>query len=568
MAQIDNPELKKLLLQARFSPEKQRLIQLDACDALLRLIQPGKSYPFEFVCFHLTGYRPRTTKTGDLIEYVVLIRDLGIYSEQLSRTLKIPVGIFAGKPYETVESLRGRFNVCEKTVSRWRRSGLIGRFVLFEDGKYRLVFLSGTVELFRRRQSHRVSRGEGFTLLSESDKDVILRRLVRMGRSCPQHRQESIRRVAKRFGRSVETVRSLLVEYEKSRYPQQVFAKRSRVLTEHQQNELYEQYAQGVGTADLMRRFGCSRSSVYRAVNLCRAAEISRLTIHYMPAEEFLQSEDESEFLVAPAGLFDVEKAEKKSSFIKSETDIDGYFAEIREAALLTGRQEQFLFRKYNYLKYKAAKIQKRVDIFRPQAREIRCIQALLAEAETVKERLIKSNLRLVVSVARKHAHREAEMMDLISEGNMALINAVEKFDYTRGVKLSTYATWAIFKRFASYKSKSGRYPSLGVEQEMLEASHDMRREESQLPALEAARKSLTEVMTETLEDREKIIVESHYGLSAEEKVLGQRKGKSLRQIAELFGLSKERVRQIELGALQKLRRVLTAEQFEGLVSG
>jgi len=567
MAQIENPEIRKLLLQARFSPEKQRLIQLDACDALIQLIQPGKSYPFEFVCFHLTGFRPRTSETSPIIKYEVLLRDIGVYSEQLSRTLKIPVSDYADTRYETVATLCRRFGVCVKTVSRWRRRGLVGRLALFGDGKYRLLFLSGTVDLFVDRQGQRLIRHQGFSYLTDRNKDVILKRLMRMGRFCPERRQESIRRVAQRFGRSVETVRMILVEYEKSIHPQKVFARRSGFLNGQRINEIQEQYERGVGIGELRRRFGCSRSSVYRAINLCRAAEVSRKVINYMPAEEFARAADEAEFLEPPIGLFGSDQSEvKRTSSITNHSDLDTYMAEISGTDLLTGRQEQFLFRKYNYLKYKAAQMQNKVDIICPQARRIRQIEGRLREAEAIKDRLIRSNLRLVVSVARKHTRDEGEMADLISEGNMALISAVEKFDFTRGVKLSTYASWAIFKRFASYKSQSERHPALAGEQEMLEASSDLRREVSQLPALEAARRSLTEVMRETLEEREKIIVEEHYGLGGEEKVSGWRKGKSLKQIAELIGLSKERVRQIELGALQKLRRVLTAEQFEGIV--
>jgi RNA polymerase primary sigma factor len=79
---------------------------------------------------------------------------------------------------------------------------------------------------------------------------------------------------------------------------------------------------------------------------------------------------------------------------------------------------------------------------------------------------------------------------------------------------------------------------------------------------------SLEDVMTETLEDRERTIVKEHYGLIKQTEITGQRKAKSLRQIAELLGLSKERVRKIELFALQKLRKVLTREQFDLLTQG
>ena len=90
-----------------------------------------------------------------------------------------------------------------------------------------------------------------------------------------------------------------------------------------------------------------------------------------------------------------------------------------------------------------------------------------------------------------------------------------------------------------------------------------MRVQQNQIVAVETARKSLQDVMSETLEERERVIVQEHYGLTEGEKVIGRRKSRSLSQIAERIGLSKERVRQIELLALQKLRKVLSPEQFD-----
>ena len=176
---------------------------------------------------------------------------------------------------------------------------------------------------------------------------------------------------------------------------------------------------------------------------------------------------------------------------------------------------------------------------------------------------MIRSNLRLVVSAARKHTRDDAQMLEMISEGNIALMNAVEKFDYSRGFKFSTYATWAVVKRFASYHSQKNKRRADTVSDELLEVAQDLRVQENQVVAVESARQSLQNVMSETLEERERVIVQHHYGLAEAEKIIGQRKAKSLSQISALIGLSKERVRQIELLALQKLRKVLSPEQFD-----
>ncbi|KPK75244.1 MAG: hypothetical protein AMJ79_11980 [Phycisphaerae bacterium SM23_30] len=567
MAQMRSPELQQLYLQARFSPEKHRLRQINACDAVLRLIQPGKSYPWEFLCFHLTGYRPRTRDATKLIDYNTLLHDLSVYSERISRTLRILIGEYANQKIHTVETLCKRFGVCEKTISRWRRKGLVGRYALFGDGKYRLVFPAGTVELFLRRQRRQVRRGKSFSQLTAAEKEDILRRLVRIGQVLPDRRQEAIRRTARRFGRSVETVRSILVAYEKVILPRQVFAKRSGYLEGHQQQEAAELYEQGVSIKELMRRYARSRSSVYRAINFYRGRQIKEMVINYMPSEEFERAGGEEDILHPPVDLFAEDKYREPTLEQKGVLSVlESYVAHIRQTSLLTVRQEQFLFRKYNFLKYRAACLQREIDLEHPQGRLLNQIGGYMRSAEEIKDRLIRSNLRLVVSAARKHTRNDGEMMELISEGNMALLQAVEKFDFGRGVKLSTYATWAIFKRFASFRRDEGRRRESLGEEELREAASDLRRQESQLPALEAARQSLQEVMAETLEEREQVIVEEHYGLTEGAKSSGRVKAKSLSQIAGFLGLSKERVRQIELVALQKLRKVLTAEQFEFLM--
>ena len=273
-------------------------------------------------------------------------------------------------------------------------------------------------------------------------------------------------------------------------------------------------------------------------------------------------------------GLFTLNHTVNQNRGTKSEEkrlnqkSINAYMNDIQQTPLLTTAQEKFLFRRYNYLKYLADQLHKNINRKEPSGRTLSQIRSYLHKAKDDKDRLIRSNLRLVVSTARRHAHNESEMSELIGEGNMALMNSVEKFDYNRGVKLSTYATWAIIKKYATLRSQQNRRPIYEATDELLEVAYDMRVQDNKVLAVESARMSLEDVMTETLEDRERTIVKEHYGLIKQTEITGQRKAKSLRQIAELLGLSKERVRKIELFALQKLRKVLTREQFDLLTQG
>ncbi|OQA01736.1 MAG: RNA polymerase sigma factor SigA [Planctomycetes bacterium ADurb.Bin412] len=579
MAKIICQELSDLLSQARYAPERQRFMQLDACETLIRLIEPGKTYPFEFVCYHLTGYRPKTEKASRLLSYDQLLSDLPWYAESLSRTMKIPSGSVGQKVY-TRESLARRFRVCPKTLARWQKQGLIGRFLVFPDGRLRLGYLATSVNFFLQKECCRIERGKKFSQLTESERLAILKRLIRWGRRCPDHRQEAIRRTARKFGRSAETVRSILERHEKQmhlpfpkgdRTEGELFTKRPTGINPQERREICDLNEQGIPVDQLMQRFGRSRTNIYYAINLERALRLKNMPIEYIACPEFDDASLRQQIVEPPADLFEtletIHVSRPAAARFKSAQDLDAYVSDIQNTSLLNHRQEMFLFRKYNYLKYCAARLQGKIDPQYPQALLLRQLQSFLQQARQIKDLLIRSNLRLVVAVARKHTRHEEEMLDLISEGNMVLMNAVEKFDFSRGFKFSTYATWAIVKRLAShYQAKKAKFVEQTADEAWIEVAQDLRVEPGKAAALESARRSLDEVIEEELEERERIIVREHYGLIDYKPELGRRKSKSLSQIADLVGLSKERIRQIELAALQKLRKALSPEQFDLLI--
>lgn len=578
MARIQSEQLKHLLMQAKFSPEKQRLTQLDACEVILRLIQPGNSYPFEFICFHLTGYRPHggQIQQGEMLEYGSLLSDIPAYAEQLSRSMRITSDSLAQKIY-TVESLAKRYRVCHKTISRWRRRGLLGRYLQFPDGRLRLAFLESTVEYYVGKNHQKVDQSKAFSQLSVPDRQAILNRLVRWSHFCPDHRQEAIRRTARRYGRSVETVRTILTHAEAEGQEQLQFSKRPTGIDESLRKEIFDSYSANLSIPELMKKYGRSRTNIYRAIHIEQARALLEREIHYMESPAFSRPDARDVILNDNAGVFQKKQRKyapsKRVGFgdFSASDSLNAYVTDIDGIDILTGKQELFLFRQYNYLKYAADQLRKGIDLNRPSGSLMSQVRHYLRASREVQDILVRSNLRLVVSVARKHAGKLSEMPDLISDGNMTLLNAIEKFNYERGNKFSTYATWAIVKRFATfYASKGKRQPEYVVSDEILEVASNFRINDSQVIAVESARKSLEEIMVETLEERERVIVCEHYGLTDSQtdrpEVSGRRKPRSLSQISALVGLSKERVRQIELFALQKLRRVLTVEQFDILV--
>ncbi|MFN2495994.1 MAG: sigma-70 family RNA polymerase sigma factor [Pseudonocardiaceae bacterium] len=121
------------------------------------------------------------------------------------------------------------------------------------------------------------------------------------------------------------------------------------------------------------------------------------------------------------------------------------YLDDIGATALLTAEQEVELAKRIEAGVY-AAELLRQGETGQPAMdhQRRRDLALVAADGERARDHMIRANLRLVVSVARKHGHLGLPLLDVIQEGNLGLIHAVEKFDYTKGFKFSTYATWWI----------------------------------------------------------------------------------------------------------------------------
>ena len=180
----------------------------------------------------------------------------------------------------------------------------------------------------------------------------------------------------------------------------------------------------------------------------------------------------------------------------------------------------------------------------------------LFRSAIALKRRITQANLRLVVSIAKRHAALRAadSLFELVSDGNVSLMRAVDKFDYSRGFKFSTYATWAIKRGFArSLPEEYLRRDRFRTgHDEFLAAVRDHRPESIALDA--GSRTAISRTIADGLAElssRERGIVERRFGL------VGAGRPETLEDISRDVGLSKERIRQIERQALAKLRHHL-----------
>ncbi len=293
------------------------------------------------------------------------------------------------------------------------------------------------------------------------------------------------------------------------------------------------------------------------------------------------------------------------------------YLDEIGRAPLLDAATEVALAQRIEagvYAQFLLTSLGQRRAVKLRAARRVatsRELAALAADGEAAKRLFIRANLRLVVSLARRYSRSSLPLLDLIQEGNVGLVRAVEKFDYTRGFKFSTYATWWIRQSIGRAIAEQGRVVRLPVHQvEKLSRLGRTRRElsltlgreptdaevaaEMDLPVevvadldaisrqpasldalvgdsgattlgdlVDAAEASPEDLVVEQasrqqlvaligdLGERESAVIRARYGLEH-----GRRE--TYDEIATRLGVSRERVRQIEREALDRLRQWVT----------
>ncbi|SCK37997.1 RNA polymerase primary sigma factor [Streptomyces sp. SceaMP-e96] len=291
------------------------------------------------------------------------------------------------------------------------------------------------------------------------------------------------------------------------------------------------------------------------------------------------------------------------------------YLREIGRIPLLTAAEEVELARRVEAGLFAEEKLTHATDLSSQLAFDL---DKLVVLGRMAKRRLIEANLRLVVSVAKRYVGRGLTMLDLVQEGNLGLIRAVEKFDYARGYKFSTYATWWIrqaMSRALADQARTIRVPVhvvelinrvVRVQRRMLQergceptpeevAAHldltgervsevlrlaqepvslhapvgeeedvalgDLIEDGDAASPVESAaflllREHLDAVLS-TLGERERKVVQLRYGLA-------DGRPRTLEEIGRIFGVTRERIRQIESKTLNKLRDHAFADQLRG----
>jgi len=556
MSGFKNNCIKHLLHDLRFAPVSQRLKIMDAAEQLHSTLDENLEYPYEFVCFKITEYHPKKSELAEILDGDSLAYDLRLFIKKLGDALSEPVQLIQEEVY-TIIQLAEKLQVSTKTIHRWRERGLVVRSLIFEDGKRRLGITESALERFLSKNPGLQENAAKFNLLSDSEKEQIIELVRSEAQDLSLSRKQVLVKVASEIGRSPEAIRYTVINFEKANPEEKLFEKPTGVVSPSEASKLYKLFVSGVSIQELMGKYYRSRSSIYRIINQHRVRLILRRKIEFIHSSEFenitIAQQIASEYVALPETA--------KNSARSSIESLTQYLQAIKGIPLLTRDRELTLFRKYNCLKYLASELRESIDFSKPAADKLRKIEECITESDKIKNTLIESNLRLVVSIATKHINHGFSLSDLISEGNFALMRSIEKFNYEKGFRFNTYASLAIAKDYAKKLPAEVKRPDKPGAADMSGLLEDMRDPAlGDVVAIERANKSLEDVMDANLNERERYIVRNHFGISGS---LIRKKGISMKQIGLELGISKESVRQIELKALQKLRHSLSREEFE-----
>ena len=321
--------------------------------------------------------------------------------------------------------------------------------------------------------------------------------------------------------------------------------------------------------------------------------------------EDDLNDEDLDEEDSIAEEISQLEKTFANASHAKINDPVKMYLKEIGQIPLLDPKEEPIIARQIQEGE------QAKEDIKNPDLsdEEKKKLAKIIADGEEAKQTLISSNLRLVVSIAKKYVGRGMLFLDLIQEGNCGLIKAVEKFDYTKGFKFSTYATWWIRQSITRAIADQAR--TIRIPVHMVETINKLTRIQRQLvqdlgrdPMPEEIAEKTENISAEKVREIQKIALDpvsletpigeeddSHLGdfiedkdtlspddytnnqllkdeinavlqglTEREEKVLRLRFGlldgrtRTLEEVGKEFNVTRERIRQIEAKALRKLK--------------
>ena len=549
MSAKDQAEFREIAAELLYTPLRLRCAHLARLEKLIPELVADRMYTYEYIFHRITLFNPDSNGMA-VFPGRALCRGLGRVLRDLTRQAPLEAAGTDGPDDDAVLPLYAAAAACgvsPHTVWRWGGCGLaIGFYTLPDRSRTWGVRRAALKKFLASRPSRSARHGKRIT---EEQRRAILAEAHELA---GQHlaRPEIVRRLAEGMGLPAASIRRLL---RRERSPAGDADGRLSPDCE----EMVRLYRSGMAVQEIARRFSRAPGSIYHALHHALMEKVLSFRVKYVPNPVFA-APDAEEICLGDEKLFTYPPEPPDTP--EPPESVPPYLAELYGIPLLSREREKELFRKYNYIKYRAAMLQEKIRRTGYRTGMLERFEELREAAAQIRRILIRCNLRLVVSVAKRHTGPLAALSDLTSEGNLCLIRAVECYDFSREARFATYATWALTKHFARVVPEENYRMSAFVtgQQARLDAAGDARESSSERRELAEHIRAVLDRAIVHLTERERAIVESRYGTQGEP-------AKTLEEIGQLIGLTRERVRQIETRALEKLRAVIGPEAIEGV---
>jgi len=540
-------KLRELYAELAYTPARLRCAHLARLEKLIPELSPDGLYPYEYIFHRITLFKPDSNGAA-VSRGSDLLRELGRTLRTLGRSTPCEISGAVGEEVVALPAAAAQCAVSPTTLWRWGVAGLPINYYAMPDGTRAWGVRRAALEKFLAsrpgrsgRASKRFTQEEARSLLARAreldERGVAPAEIVRQLAEGTEHSAGSVRRLLRR-GRTAPA------EADEARRSE------SEVIV--------QLYRTGMPVQAIAQRFNRKPATIYRALHRALMEKVLALQVNYVPNPAFA-APDAEQTCLGEEGLFTY-PPEPTADMLTPSDAVPPYLAELYRIPLLSREAEKHLFRKYNYIKYLQAMLQEKIRRSGYRAGMLERFDQLREAASQVQRILIRCNLRLVVSIDKRHAGPLAGLPDLISEGNMRLIRAVECYDCAREARFATYATWAVTKHFARLiPEQNYRLSAFQTgQQARLNALGDAREADRERSEFMEHVQVILGRAVQALTERERTIVESHYGTRG-------RPVKTLEELGQLFGLTRERIRQIEAHALAKLRDTISPDVMEGV---
>lgn len=519
-------QLADLAKQMRFTPPGPRLSQIDRAELLYWQTDPDALYPIEYLIYRITGYHadaPGSAVESALLPGRAVRDDLMRLVEDVSDTLDIPADSY-DPPAMDLDALCRKLSVTPRSVARYRKQGLFARKLVFPPPR-RGQFIApapGTAPAYRKvlgyppagvdrfiasRPQPRNTRKTGrLTRMDEATRHAIITRARRIASRVPASPFRVAQHLSRKYNRSVETIRRLLVMHDEHDPRFAIFRGHHPPLHEREQRLIARAYRNHIPIRRLCQRFGRTPDAIYRAIRLHQSHQLRAMR---------------NPFIVSPT--FDLPDAEQ----VILGTPLEPITAESGSHV------EQATFVRFNYLKFRAHCVIEGLDPNRPHSAEIDQARTFLRWARRIRQRIVEAFGPMTESLARRQTGTSAPRKDsrkndaaLIQMGLRVLDEAIDTFDASRGSRFASHLSWLLQRHFAQPRAAVGS------------------------PARRAAAEIDPATARPLLDDTEWRILAAHRGWGDEAD-----HPRTLAEIADQLHLTRRQTFRIERRALRKLRR-------------